>query len=105
MGSRVRRYRDVNCLSQNDLADKVGVSQSTISSLESDKSIPSSVMLHQIAKALGVDINDLLKDDSSSHLFQRDVLRMLASNQEKIASLIETQNKLMESLLVYNVHN
>ena len=98
-----------------------GVSQSEISSIESDKSKPSSVMLNNIAKALDVDINDLLVDDSivqnnsdkaignihsqvtiNNH-FPENVMEMLLSNQEKITNLqekmtnlLETQNKLLE---------
>jgi len=99
------------------LADNADISQSIISSLESDKSVPNSVMLNRIAKELGVDINDLLADENiiqnnsdkavgnihsqvtiNNH-FPENVLEILLSNQEKITSLIEVQNKLMESIL------
>ena len=99
------------------LAEKIDVSQSIISSLESDKSMPNSIMLNRIAKALDVDINDLLVDDSivqnnsdkaignihsqvtiNNH-FPENVLETLLSNQEKITNLLETQNKLMESMM------
>ena len=117
IGSKVRQYRDIKRLSQNELAFKAKVSQSTISSLESDKSIPNSAMLHRIAKELEVDINDLLKDYNiiqnnsdraignihsqvtiNNH-FPENMMNVLLSNQEKITSLIETQNKLVETLL------
>ena len=74
-------------------------------------------MLNRIAKALGVDINDLLVDDSivqnnsdkaignihsqvtiNNH-FPENVFETLLSNQEKITNLLETQNKLMESIM------
>ena len=103
--------------SQSMLADNANVSQSIISSLESNKSIPNSVMLHRIAKELEVDINDLLRDENiiqnnsdravgnihsqvtiNNH-FPENMLDTLLLNQEKITSLIETQNKLIETLL------
>ena len=106
IGSRVRKYRDIKLLSQSDLAIRAEVSQSAISSLESDKSVPNSVMLNRIAKELGVDINDLLRDDSAIHnpmpthnLSPEKMMKEIMSNQEKIATLIEAQNSLMEMLL------
>ena len=120
IGGKVRQYRYVKHLSQSDLAEKAGVSQSAISSLESDKSIPGSLMLHQIADALEVDMNDLLKDgnivqnnsnratgtvysnirnQTINNQFTESILEILLSNQEKITNLIEMQNKLVEKLL------
>ena len=117
IGTKVRQYRCAKSLSQNELALKAGVSQNIISSLESDKSVPGSVMLNRIAKELEVNINDLLKDESivqnnseraignihskvtiNNH-FPENILEILLSNQEKITTLIETQNQLVEALL------
>ena len=117
IGSKVRKYRINKNLSQRTLAENADVSQSIISSLESDKSIPNSIMLNRIAKELDVDINDLLADENivqhnsdkaigSIHSqvtinnnFPEDLLNMLLFNQEKITSLIDAQNNLMESIL------
>ena len=104
-------------MSQSMLAESVDVSQSIISSIESDKNTPNAVMLNRIAKALDVDINDLLVDESivqnnsdkaignihsqvtiNNH-FPEKVLEALLANQEKINYLLETQNKLIESIL------
>ena len=102
------------------------ISQSVVSSLESDKTIPNSVMLHRIANVLEVDIRELLKDDNfvqnnsdgavgtinnqvgtisnqinhqvNNH-FPEDVMTILMSNQEKITDLLESQNKLIDALL------
>jgi transcriptional regulator with XRE-family HTH domain len=49
IGTKVRHYRHIKSLSQSDLAIKSGISQSIISSLEADKTVPNSVMLHRIA--------------------------------------------------------
>jgi transcriptional regulator with XRE-family HTH domain len=115
IGSKVRKYRMYKGLSQRILAKNADMSQSIISSLESDKSIPNSVMLNRIAKELDVDINELLVDENivqnnsdkaignirsqvtiNNH-FPENILEILLSNQEKITNLIETQNKLMDS--------
>ena len=117
LGSKVIKYRKRKNLSQKKLADEAGCSQSDISSLESDKSIPCAVLLFDIAKALEVDINELLSGESivqnnsdkaignihsqvtiNNHFPDR-ILELLLSNQEKITDLIETQNKLVSSLM------
>ena len=117
IGGKARKYRIYKGFSQSMLAENANVSQSVISSLESDKSIPNSIMLNRIAKELDVDINDLLVDENvvqnnsdkaignihsqvpiNNH-FPENMLEMLLSNQEKITDLFEMQNKLMESIL------
>jgi len=119
IGTKVRKHRMLKELSQSDLALMADISQSVVSSLESDKTIPNSVMLHRIANVLEVDINELLKDDSivqhnsdnaigiggihsqvtiNNH-FPENVMTILMSNQEKITDLLESQNKLIDALL------
>ena len=62
IGAKVRKYREAKGFSQEELAVRLDVAQTTISSIESDKSIPNSILLHKIAKELDVNINSLLDD-------------------------------------------
>ena len=62
IGSKVRRYREAKGFSQEELALRLDVAQTTISSIESDKSVPNSILLNKIAKELDVNINSLLDD-------------------------------------------
>jgi len=50
----IRHYRDRANLSQQQLADSVGVSKGFISAIEGGRSVPNIDMLVQIADALGV---------------------------------------------------
>lgn len=50
VGSKVRFYREAKNYSQEDLATLLDVAQTTISSIESDKSTPSAVLLNRIAE-------------------------------------------------------
>jgi len=50
----IRRYRDQANLSQQQLADSVGVSKGFIAALEGGRRVPDLRMLIQIADALGV---------------------------------------------------
>ena len=121
IGTKVRKYRMLKGLSQSDLALRAEISQSVVSSLESDKTIPNSIMLNRIAKVLEIDINELLKDDNIvqnnsdkaignihsqiqnqvtiNNNFPKNLLEVLMSNQERITNLLETQNKLIDTLL------
>jgi len=117
IGSKVRKYRQLKDLSQRDLADKTEVSQSIISSLESDKTIPNALLLGKIAKELDVDVNTLLQNDSIvqnnygksigninskvtiNNQYPENVIETLLANQNKITCLLENQNKLIESIL------
>jgi len=117
IGKKIIQYRRSKNLSQNELADLANVGQSMISTIESDKSKPNSIMLNRIAKALDVDINELLSNESivqnnsdqaignihsqvtiNNH-FSEKVMEIVLSNQEKITKLLETQNNLLESVL------
>ena len=54
MPAVIRRYRDAAGMSQQELADQVGISKSYISSLELGYRAPSLNLLVKIAQALGV---------------------------------------------------
>ena len=54
MPAVLRRYRDADELSQQELADSVGVSKGFISALEGGRSVPNLDMLVQLADALRV---------------------------------------------------
>ena len=121
IGNKVRRYREAKGFSQEDLALRLDVTQGTISNIESDKSIPNSILLNNIAKALEVDVNDILNDavqvnisnnqfsDMSSagtvnqynpvfNMQSPELLENIIKNQDNISKLIEAQNKLLAEI-------
>lgn len=55
---RLRRARD---LSQEELAHRANIHQTYLSGVEQGKRNPSVMVLHRIAEALGVDIEDLVR--------------------------------------------
>jgi transcriptional regulator with XRE-family HTH domain len=62
MGSMIKRLREVNNLTQAELAKKVGVTQSYIAQLESGrKTNPSLESLKKLAKVLDVNVSALLE--------------------------------------------
>ena len=63
IGAKVSYYRTLVGISQQELADKIGTTQSTISKVESGNYNDnlSIVMLKDIADALGMDVSLLLE--------------------------------------------
>lgn len=58
--NRIRELRFQNDeMSQQQLADMVGVTRMTIYSIEKEKFVPSALLAFRIARAFGVDINDV----------------------------------------------
>ncbi|WP_027384752.1 helix-turn-helix domain-containing protein [Epilithonimonas caeni] len=120
LGTKVRRYREAKSWSQDDLAIRLDVTQGTISNIESDKSIPNSILLSKMAKELDVEMNELLSDSTNImtnsdfsdnavaavnqynptfNMQSPELMESILRNQEQIAKLIESQNKLIEGLL------
>lgn len=59
LAKTMRKYRKQIDLTQQELADKVGVSQKYIQYLESAKRTPSLKLLHKLAKVLKVSLQDI----------------------------------------------
>ena len=116
IGTRVKRFREAKGISQDDLALRLDVAQSTISSIESDKSIPNSMLLRNIAKELEIDMNQLFDDKFTNYnqiekndgvvnfgngtinMQSPELLENIIKNQENISKLIEAQNKLLAEI-------
>lgn len=67
-GQRVRRIREKKRMTQDQFAAKLqleglGVNQNSISRIETGKRIVADFELKVISKVLGVDVNELLKED------------------------------------------
>ncbi len=65
--NRIRRLRfDNGEMTQQALADKVGVTRQTIIALESDKYVPSLLLAFRLAATFGVTIEDVFQFESSA---------------------------------------
>lgn len=62
MHNNIRYYRERMGLSGTQLADRVGVAQSTISGIELERKNPSVQVLADIAGVLGVTVSELLAE-------------------------------------------
>ena len=62
LGLNIKAERNRKNLTQFQLAELVGISESTISLIERGLQTPSIFLVYNIAKVLLIDINELLKD-------------------------------------------
>ena len=59
LDNRIRVYRAEHRLSQAELAERIGVSRKTISTIEVGRFVPSTVIALKIAKHFGVSVEDV----------------------------------------------
>jgi transcriptional regulator with XRE-family HTH domain len=62
IGEKLREVRTKRLLTQDELAEKAGVSQSTIANIERNNAEPQFRTIRKLAKALNVDPTNLLGD-------------------------------------------
>lgn len=58
-----KNFRKEASLSQQEIADKLGVSQQCVAKWESGESLPRADKLPQLAEILGCTVDELLKTD------------------------------------------
>lgn len=91
-GERLKQLRNEKDFNQSELAEKVGVNQSTISQLEKGFRNPTPALVKKIAIALEVDREELAGKDETN--FEREILMrnlkgMSPKEIRKINDLIE----------------
>lgn len=80
-GKNLQKYRKYRGLTQEKLAELIGVDVTSISSIETGKYFPSADNLSKLAEALQVQFSDLFTFDSMSNedeIFE-DIIQILSS--------------------------
>ena len=93
VGENVRKIRKEKGLSILDVREATGLSKSTISELENDKSSPTIETLQKIANALNVDVEDFFKTDLKER--EKFIESLKPSTPEEALKLILSQPVLM----------
>ena len=70
---RLKNYRRAKAMTQQDLADQLGVSNKTVSRWESGGGYPDVPLLVPLARALGVTVDDLLDGEKPIRTLTRAV--------------------------------
>ncbi|MCG9899241.1 MAG: helix-turn-helix transcriptional regulator [Sediminibacterium sp.] len=65
MKNKIKIERAIHNLTQEELAQKIGVSRQTINALEANKYVPSTVLALKLSQLFGKSVNDLFELDAS----------------------------------------
>jgi transcriptional regulator with XRE-family HTH domain len=110
---RLRHTRELAGLSQQELADKTGVSQHTISQIELGQRKPQGRTLRKLSKALGVEVADLfggwreafdnsrlVRADAKEHLRERlelwEAAREEGASDERRRELLDEVGRILD---------
>lgn len=63
---RLKQIRESKRISQKELANKLGITESAVCHWEAGRYLPTTDKLQQIAKTLGVTIDELLADSEEA---------------------------------------
>ena len=110
IGTRIKKIRESKGLSQEELAHKSDVSQSTISSIESSKSMPSALNLYKITKVLEVDLEEILSKsgemnnsdfkDSAMAVYNQINPTFNISDSELLKNLLQLNSEIVRMLKI-----
>lgn len=67
MKNKLKVYRAMHDLTQEQLAGKIGTSRQTVNAIESDKYLPSLGLAFKIAGLFNVKIEDIFADKGDDH--------------------------------------
>lgn len=70
---RLKEIINIKGISRDDLANKVGVSSTTISNISSEKNLPTIQLLLKIAEALDVDVREMFMPTKGNAITQMEV--------------------------------
>ena len=94
IGKKIMDLRKKNGLSQEELAEKVGVARQTISKWELGETSPDLKQAKELSKIFNVSLDELADNDI------KDILIEKTSNTEKLAGIILTLIKVMVVFVV-----
>ena len=69
-GATIKHLREERGMTQNELAEQIGVSSKTVSKWETAKGLPDITMLQPLAQALGISVIELMNGE---HIINRNV--------------------------------
>ena len=88
IGEVLKQARSEAELSQEDVAEKVGVSRQTVSSWENGKSYPDIASVITLSNVYGVSLDSLMKGDAKMIEHLEESANVTKSNKQKVASII-----------------
>lgn len=94
IGKRIKEFRNKYKYTQTELAEKVGVTKSTIAAYENDSRTPSYDVLIKLANVFRVKVDSLLVDRTTYTLDAGDLTREQIEILETLISTFRRSNRL-----------
>lgn len=98
IGNRIKKYRESNNLSQEELADKIFVSRQTLSNWENNKFYPDIKSITMLSNIFDVSLDDFIKGDLEE---MKERIKESDKNNFKVLSWIYTFELLIMVLSAY----
>lgn len=98
IGKRIREYRKIYNLSQEQLADKIFVSRQTISNWENDKTYPDIQMIILMSILFNVSLDELIQEDLEE--MKMKISKDKANKRADVYSLIMIISTILASLSI-----
>ena len=77
LGEKIKLYRELNKMTQNEIADILEVSTATISKYESGTLEPNIESLKRLAETFNITVDELIKDEEKFDVSKINVLDVL----------------------------
>ncbi len=99
-GKRIAKLRKIKGISQEILAEELGLSTKTISNIETGSHLTKSENFDKIAKVLGIEVRELFNFDNTNNKEQNlkgiyDKIEFIKDDEDKVAILYEILRKFL----------
>lgn len=84
IGTNIRKWRSINGIKQRDLATALNLSEAAISNMENNVTDVSANGFSEIAKAVGVTVEELLRDPAEFINAQKKMIDVLKYENEQL---------------------
>ena len=91
-GQNIQKYRKFQKLTQEKLAEIVGIDTTSISAIENGKYFVSAETLNKLALALKVNVSDLFDNNNSCEVTYNEILQLLEVLKEDKSRLNALKN-------------
>jgi len=101
IGKFISECRKAKCLTQQELAEKLGVSDRTIGNWENGRNMPDLSLFKLLCQELGITINDLLSGEKvEKRFYERKLEENIVKTLRYSKNKIDKQNNIMGIILV-----
>lgn len=97
VGTKIRKLRIKNKMSQEELADNLQIAQTSVSNFEVGKTIPDFIVMQKICEVFNVGFDYFLDSDKEKFIFKKN------ENNNIIVGKIEVLNNSMHEGILENM--